>query len=300
MTTSATPTAPVVCGYDGSALARRAARSAAAEAQRLGVPLHLVHALPWAHAGIVVDPPPGSGSLPAWQTDAEAALSAVAAELDGVLPRDRITCRVEEGHPAEVLAGASRSAQLLVLGSRGLGGVAGLLLGSVASAVAATATCPVVVLPDDTPARVSRRRSVVVGVEGRRGDDEVLAFAFDRAAVLGTDLVAVHAWQDAVVEVAYRSTSPLVDWAGAADDEQRVLGEAVGGWAEKQPDVELREVVVRQRPVDALLAASLTAELLVVGHRRRNRLATLGSTTHGVLHRAVSPVAVVPVAADGR
>jgi nucleotide-binding universal stress UspA family protein len=53
--------------------------------------------------------------------------------------------------------------------------------------------------------------------------------------------------------------------------------------------------VVRDRAAAALLTASTTAELLVVGHRQRGRLARLGSTTHGVLHRASCPVAVVPI-----
>jgi nucleotide-binding universal stress UspA family protein len=154
------------------------------------------------------------------------------------------------------------------------------------------ADCPVVVLPDDTSAVVSDRRSVVVGVEGRPGDDEVLAVAFAEAAARRTDLVAVHAWQDASLETAFRSLGPLVDWAGVLADEERVLAEALAGWRDKEPDVEVREVVVRDKPARALVAAGLTAQLLVIGHRPRHRL---GSTTHGVLHRTSCPVAVVPI-----
>jgi len=75
-------------------------------------------------------------------------------------------------------------------------------------------------------------------------------------------------------------------------DEQRALGEALAGWADKEPDVPVREVVVREKTARALVAASLTAELLVVGHHRRR---SLGSTTHAALHRAACPVAVVPI-----
>jgi nucleotide-binding universal stress UspA family protein len=171
------------------------------------------------------------------------------------------------------------------------------VLGSTASGVVAAAACPVVVLPDDTSVMVSERRSVVVGVEGRRGDDEVLAFAFDEAAARSTDLVAVHAWQDTQLDPAYLSAGSLLDWAAVRSDEERVLAEALAGWRDKQPDVVVREVVLRDRTARGLLAAALTAELLVVGHRRRNRVATLASTTHGVLHRSACPVAVVPVSA---
>ena len=106
----------------------------------------------------------------------------------------------------------------------------------------------------------------------------------------------MHAWQDVVLETAFVSISPLIDWDVVMADEERVLAEALAGWSEKEPDVAVREVVVREKTARALVAAGLTAELLVVGHHRRR---TLGSTTHGVLHRANCPVAVVPLGAGG-
>ena len=194
----------------------------------------------------------------------------------------------------EVLRHASSDASLVVLGRRGVGGIEGLLLGSTASRVVATADCPVAVLPHDTAVRARGRQSVVVGVEGR-GDEEILAFAFAEAAARHTDLVAVHAWQE-VLDPAFLSISPLIDWDVVMADEARELAEALAGWSEKEPDVAVREVVVREKTARALVAAGLTAELLVVGHHRRR---TLGSTTHGVLHRANCPVAVVPLGAGG-
>jgi nucleotide-binding universal stress UspA family protein len=173
--------------------------------------------------------------------------------------------------------------------------VAGLVVGSTASAVVAAAGCPVIVLPHESSVTVSRRHSVVVGVEGRPGDDEVLAFAFAEAAARGTELVAVHAWQDVRLDADHQVIGPLVDWDGVRADEGRVLAEALAGWRDEQPDVVVREVTLRDKPARGLLAAALTAELLVVGHRGRTRLAMLGSTTHGVLHRASSPLAVVPL-----
>jgi nucleotide-binding universal stress UspA family protein len=209
----------------------------------------------------------------------------------------RTSWSVLDGRPAELLRAASAEAHLIGLGARGARGArgaGGLLLGSTASGVVAGASCPVIVLPDDTSVTVGQRRSVVVGVKGR-SDDDVLAFAFDEAAARDTDLIAVHAWQDTAVDPAYPTISPLIDWARVGDQEERVLAEALAGWRDKRPDVVVREVVLRDKPARGLLAAALTAQLLVVGHRRRNRLATLTSTTHGVLHRAAGPVAVVPV-----
>jgi hypothetical protein len=78
-------------------------------------------------------------------------------------------------------------------------------VGSTGNGLVSHAHCPVVVLPDEAAARVSDRRSVAVGVETGRGDEAVLEFAFAEAADRGTDLVAVHAWQDVVLETAYQS-----------------------------------------------------------------------------------------------
>ena len=102
----------------------------------------------------------------------------------------------------------------------------------------------------------------------------------------------MHAWQDVVLETEFRSVGPLVDWAGVMADEERVLAEVLAGWRDKEPDVVVREVVVRDKNARALLQAGLTAQLLVVGHHSRR---TLGSTTYGILHRATCPVAVVPL-----
>jgi nucleotide-binding universal stress UspA family protein len=288
------PGRPVVVGVDGSANARAAAHLAAAEARRRSAPLELVSALPRAFFGTsTVAPEPGLFS--AVHQQVSEVLRSVAAEVTDAAGEGPVSWSVVEGAPADVLREASARARLVVLGSRGVGGVAGLVTGSTAGAVVPAADCPVLVLPDDVSAAVSERRSVVVGVDGRPGDDEVLAFAFEAAAARGTDLVAVHAWQDVVLETPYRSLSVLIDWSSVREDEERVLAEAVAGWRDRVPDVPVREVVVRDRTARALVAAALTAELLVVGHRRRHRLATLGSTTHGVLHRAPCPLAVVPI-----
>lgn len=195
---------------------------------------------------------------------------------------------------------AESAAETIVLGARGVGGISGLLIGSTATGVATAARCPVVVLPDDSTVVVSERRSIVVGVECRGRDQEVLEFAFAEAAARGTDLLAVHAWQDVALGPGIRTVGPLVDWATVAADEQRLLAEAIAGWREKQPDVDVREVVVRGRAAPSLVSAAMTAELLVVGRPPHGPIGRLGSATHGVVHRAGCPVAVVPVSSTGR
>jgi nucleotide-binding universal stress UspA family protein len=268
---------------------------AAEEARMRGAALELLTALPWSSLGVLTSTSAGDDLLGAVLRNAESMLRDVSAQLAPVAGVGGVSWSVIERRPVDALRDASTRAQLLVLGSRGIGGVAGLLVGSTATAVVPAAECPVLVLPEDTSVTVSERRSVVVGVEGRSGDEEVLGAAFDEAAARDTDLIAVHAWQDVGVTASFQVVDPLVDWDGVRADEERVLAEALAGWRDKQPDVVVREVVVRDKTAHALLAAALTAELLVVGHRRRNRLAALGSTTHGVLHRTSSPLLVVPV-----
>jgi nucleotide-binding universal stress UspA family protein len=281
----------VVVGVDASESAFRAARFAADEAVRRSVPLRIVHARTWFDG--MTYPYPELDVAGMLTAGAQSVLQTVSDAVAASVPANRLSTSVADGKPVDVLVDASADASLVVVGGRGVGGVAGLLLGSTSHGIVGRALCPVVVVPDDTAVQARDRRSVVVGVEGR-GDGEVLALAFAAAAARGTDLVAVHAWQDVVLETAFQSISPLVDWAGVMADEERVLAEALAGWRDKEPDVTVREVVVREKTVRALVEVSLTAQLLVVGHRRGR---TLGSTTHGALHRATCPIAVVPLAA---
>jgi nucleotide-binding universal stress UspA family protein len=283
---------PVLVGIDGSGAAASAARFALDEARRRSAPLHLVTAAPRPsdRLAAVLKNDQATSLRTVAQSIVQAAADALG-EQAGDVP---VITRVVVGHAVDVLCAASAEAQLIVLGSRGAGGVVGVLLGSTASRVVAQASCPVAVLPDDPDVLVRGRRTVVVGVEGSADDEDVLAVAFAEAASRRTDLLAVHAWQEVVLDVPLRTVSPLADWAGVVADEERVLAEAIAGWRDKEPDVAVREAVVRDRTAPALVAASMTAELLVVGHRTGR---FLGSTTQSVLNRASCPIVVVPIGA---
>jgi nucleotide-binding universal stress UspA family protein len=263
---------PVVAGIDGSAASLAAARFAAGEARLRRTALRLVFATPWPDDDGWVVQRARNEIADAAGDDVEVAAVA--------LP----------GSPVQVLRQESAGAQLLVVGGRGVEGVSGLLRGSTAAALVTWSACPVIVLPDDHAVGVSRRRSVVAGVAGGPDDEEVLGFAFAEAATRGTDLIAVHAWRDTVV-VRGGTGEPSAGWSSEHADEQRMLAEILAGWREKEPDVPVCEVLVRERPARALLGAGMTAELLVVGRRHRH---LLGSTAHAVVHRATCPVAVVP------
>jgi nucleotide-binding universal stress UspA family protein len=284
----------VVVGVDGSESSTRAAVYAADIARRRGAGLLVVHVTP--RTGIDDALPMAGPEVRARFADSATRLveSAADAVRDGTGLAD-VTASVVDDHPVDGLLALSAEAALLVIGRRGVGGVAGLLLGSTAGAVVRESACPVIALPDQPDVPEQGRRPVVVGIDGGPGDDVVLAFAVAEAVARGTEVVAVHAWHEAAMEASLGGFGPLVDWTAVEEQEQQVLADAVARWRSAAPDVEIRETVARDRAASALLSASETAELLVVGHRHRGRLARLGSTMHGVLHRASCPVAVVPL-----
>ena len=139
---------PVVVGVDGSEHAGRALRWAIDEARTHGWPILLVHGI---ELGVAAASPYGSGVvLEQLQEAGQQVLDeAVRVVKDAGVP---VETRMEVGSSAHALIEASRGAAMLVVGSRGHGGFAGLLLGSVSSACVHHAHCPVVVLRP-TPSR---------------------------------------------------------------------------------------------------------------------------------------------------
>ncbi|NUT91962.1 MAG: universal stress protein, partial [Saccharothrix sp.] len=217
-----------------------------------------------------------------WLVEAEAAAKAAAdVEVESVL---------EHSGAAGAMVWESERARLVVLGSRGLGGFTGLVVGSVAVAVAAHGRCPVVVVRGEDRAD----GPVVVGVDGSPASEDAVDFAFEAASARGVPLKAVHAWSDFLVDGPYGSRL-TVDWAQVEAAEQRLLAERLAGRAEKYPDVVVQRLVVRDRPVRALLAEAEGAGLLVVGSRGHGGFTgmLLGSTSQALVHHATCPLAVV-------
>ena len=281
---------PVVVGVDGSGSAYQAVEWAAAEAARRGVALRLVSAFSWTTSD---HPTRQSGRVAQYRDQLlEAArhrLSRAARIAEDTSPGIETAPQVEIGAPIEVLGSEARRAQLLVLGDRGLGGVAGLVLGSVAVALAARGACPVVIVRGETR---NTDGPVVVGTDGSPVSEAALGFAFDAAAVRGAELVALHAWSPTAVD---KALEPVMDWDAVAGEEDAVLAERLAGWGQKYPQVSVRRRVLRDGAARALVDASRGAQLVVVGSRGRGDAAglLLGSVSHGVLHAAHCPVAIV-------
>lgn len=282
----------VVVGYDGSPQADLAVSWAAAEAALRGRALTIVHAiLPSVAAGSL-----GAGLAPSpeligqLETNAHDQLEALATTLR---PLDVLTS-VTIGGPSGVLLEASETADVVVVGSRGRGGFASLILGSVAAQVAAHAACPVVTI---RKAPADDAREIVVGIDATPGSEAALAFAFDEASRHGWTLIAVHAWDIPAYDLLVVPNGPVpVGLADVADEEVRMSAEVLAGFRDSYPDVEVQEHLVKGPPVSSILTASTNPAMIVVGTRGHGPTvgALLGSISNGVLHKATVPVAVVP------
>ena len=282
----------VVVGYDGSPQADLAVSWAAAEAALRGRGLTIVHAiLPSVAAGSL-----GAGLAPSpeligqLETNAHDQLEARATTLR---PLDVLTS-VTIGGPSGVLLEASETADVVVVGSRGRGGFASLILGSVAAQVAAHAACPVVTI---RKAPADDAREIVVGIDATPGSEAALAFAFDEASRHGWTLIAVHAWDIPAYDLLVVPNGPVpVGLADVADEEVRMSAEVLAGFRDSYPDVEVQEHLVKGPPVSSILTASTNPAMIVVGTRGHGPTvgALLGSISNGVLHKATVPVAVVP------
>ncbi|MET8947159.1 universal stress protein [Streptomyces sp. NPDC004542] len=295
----------ITVGLDGSPESRAAAEWAAREARLRDLPLRLVHVgepvpEPMAHA-----PRTGAETYRHW-TERVARETAEGLRLRH--PGVEVTAQQRAGSPQEVLTAEAREAELLVLGSRGLSGVGGFLVGSVGQAVLAHAERPVVVVrageqaADEhdkdavgIPSAATPYRPVVLGVDTAAADDTVLAFAFEEAARRGTAVRAVHAW-DLPAYYAYGlAVDPVFD-EEYSDQIKAELVEVLRPWRHKHPCVEVVADCGSGSASARLVDAARDASLVVVGRRTRRAPfgPHIGPVTHAVLHHAATPVAVVP------
>ncbi|WBB68395.1 universal stress protein [Micromonospora sp. WMMD812] len=283
--------APVVVGVDGSAAALDAVRVAAREAAYRRRPLRIVHAFIWPLMRVSVGPAPGGPADGGLRHQAERYVAEAVAEAEAVASEVPVTGAVVDGAATAVMLAESREAALVVLGHRGLGGFAGLLIGSVTVQVSAQAPCPVLVVRGEPRAD----GPVVVGVDGSDMSTEAVGVAFEEAAYRDAPLVAVHAWLFPA-PAGPGDILPLVyDVDEYGDEVKRVLAESVAGYTERYPQVAVQHRVVRGTPAHVLANESTTAQLVVVGAHGRGAVGglLLGSVSHAVLHHSHAPLVIV-------
>ncbi|MFD4760973.1 universal stress protein [Streptomyces sp. NPDC058439] len=285
---SVTGSGPVVVGTDGSDHAMRAVRWAAGEAAARSRPLRIVYATGTSHGRLYLSPE----DIQQIDGFAEDVLEEAAALARRLAPAVAVTTAVCEDETTACLLGEAGPDATIVVGSRGRGGFASLLLGSDSLRVAARSHVPVVVVPgsdDREPAGV-----VLAGARDER-DKETLRVAACLAAREGVSLRVLSAW---VFFENVGSMAAMSDGVGRlAADQATATARLVELVRKEFPDLTVTEHVVRAGSVsEVLVAATADADVIVIGSRRRSHSmgSPLGRVAHAVLHHAHCPVVVVP------
>ncbi|MFJ4851752.1 MULTISPECIES: universal stress protein [unclassified Streptomyces] len=296
-------TRPVIAGLDGSAESLSAADWAAREASSRGLPLRLLHV--WERQPYAQAPLGGPVAMRAW---AESVPREAADALRRRYPQLEISSADIAGRPAAVLSSAAEDAEVLALGSRGLGGITGFFVGSVALAVIASVHRPAVLvrsgvtaedehLPDadGLASATTPYRDVVLGLDLDRPHEALFGFAFDAAARRAARLRVIYGWT--LHPYVHGTGTVLPDLIGeVASEFDRALTDALRPWRLKHPEVDVDAHQAVGRAADHLVDASADACMVVVGrHIRRSTAGShIGPVTHAVMHHSAAPVAVVP------
>ncbi|RCG26225.1 universal stress protein [Sphaerisporangium album] len=278
----------IVVGIDGSPSAAAAVDWATDEARRSGAGLRIVHVRePWSYQ---LPPRAGARDPDSLTEFWQGALAAAVDRVRGHAPGVDVSAALVVGAAAERLATESEGADELILGSKGLGGLPGMVLGSVGRSVAGRAEGPVIVVRRSGPAR---HGAVVVGFDGSEESEAALEFALAQARARRARAHVVYAWH----------TPPFTPYANVcAGGVQEALAEEsarvrlrLAPWQERYPDVRMTGTAVRGHPVPALADASRDADLVVVGSPPAGPpgSAFAGSVGQGVLRHARCPVAIV-------
>jgi nucleotide-binding universal stress UspA family protein len=295
---------PIVVATDGSRESLRAVEWAALEAARRAAPLRIV-------SGPAMPPRMRSyhGSTEtvadALRATSVAALKTAAGRAAEVAPDVIVDTDLVAGAPARAVTDSGSGASMLVVGARGAGGFAALILGSVSRYAAMHAAGPVVVVREESAAV---HRQIAVGVRNTGEATAALEFAFEEAALRGASLLAVHAWHrlpglrevwgageppaDGTGQGGSRRLEPAEISAAAASE----LAEVLAGWREKYPQVQVSEEVTYGHPGQVLASLSARADLVVLGKHPGpgGEPPGIGSVQHAVLNHGHGPVAIIP------
>lgn len=284
------PRPTVVVGVDGSEHGDRAIRYAVTEARRRAIGITLVHA--------VHETAPLAAMLPLYSVEALAEVGRRLVEdaerrVSELDPNLRVGSSVKPGSTVGILVAAGAHAAVIVLGHRSRSLAGRVLTSSTTTGVAARAHCPTVSVPDTwTPGTVHGR--VVVGVDESDASHDALDTAFAEARRRGASLTVLHAWR---LPLAYddiiASRVWLEEWSDTADEH---LAKTLAPWREVYPDVPVEVSLRHDWPGPALVTASESADLIVVGRRGHGAPLGiyLGSMARMLVREARCPVMVAP------
>ena len=298
----------VVVGVDGSDGARTALAWGLQEARLRGGAVRPVTVWPEDGPPHVHDAGIGQPSVADFERDVRSRMDTEATEVAAATGCEAVPVHpeVRYGQPAQQLIDTAGDDGLLVVGSRGRGGLRGAVLGSVSQQCALYAGGPVVVVREDdsTHGAVLWQQPasrVVVGVDGSAGSAAALRFAEAEARLRGGELHVVHAWMDTVSGYGGSPWArPVTTLREQADDTLRESMQ--DAWRNGSPGVQVRAETVEGVDWDVLTQVAEAADLLVVGSRGRTGWSNLllGSVSLRCITYAPCPVAVVrPSRAEG-
>lgn len=285
----------VVVGYDHLPSGEQALLEAAREAAWRGAQLVVLTAFQW-----LTPVPPMAYSMFDLDQSVKDSATEIAEHGAEVVraryPGMTVVPLVQDGRTAEVLGRLARDADLLVVGNRGRGGFAGLLLGSVSLGTLGTSTVPTMVVRGSAH---GPRDSVVAAVDVETPSEAaLLEFAFAEASRRGARLEVLHAWDKPWFLTGADVTEDVAAAAkAAAADLDAFLGNALRPFQARFPEVHVTRRIAEGTPSAVLNEASHHADLVVVGARRHSDDRPgmrVGPVAHALLHHADCPVAVVP------
>lgn len=286
----------VLVGVDSSAASRAAVAWATRDAVMLNMPLTLVHVVvPVIPTASPVASPEfvGGADFFRWQEDQAVRILDEARETVSDACHDAsppiVHSVVLHGGAVANLVDLSGDADMVVVGSRGMGAFSRALLGSVSTGLVHHAHCPVAVIHEDPPA-VAPDAPVLVGIDGSPASLSAAEIAFDEASRRGVDVVALHAWRD--ITTMYEIPGLEVEQLEA--EARLALSERLAGFEDRYPDVKVHRVVVCDQPSRQLVEYAKSAQLVVVGSHGRGGFAgmLLGSVSTAIIHAVKSPAIV--------
>jgi nucleotide-binding universal stress UspA family protein len=272
---------PIVVGIDGSQAAIRAALWAVPEAKAHELPLHLVYVMP-------IETDTSEADVPDAEFDygmeaLEAARQAVVARDDSV----KVETKLLHGKLNSALTDLSASADMMVVGSVGVGFFAEMILGSTAASLARDSVCPLaIVRAVHRYADVPTEGPVMTPFSARVQTGAALGAAFREADIRGAELMVVRTGALRAWSLPASSTS-----IAAATDPDTIA--RIDEWRQKFPSVAAQSIAIEGYPVAYLEQMSKSAQLIVVNRTRTGESHHLDSIAHAMVYHAKCPVLVV-------
>ena len=271
---SNTPQSAVVVGIDGSEAAIQAARWAADEAVSREIPLRLVEVIPEQ-----VEPAPlaSVGNVRMELEYGETALRIATAAVEATGKPVKVETEILQGDPAAALIAESRDAEMICVGSVGIGRLVRALLGSTAAELAEAAHCPVAIIRAQQSQLKSDSALIVVAVNDSPDNNHVVEQAMAEAQLRLAPVLALGVLQKDIDDM--------------ASDE---LKRQVECWGRRHPGVKIYAGATRADIADFLPVMDRTIQLAVIGSTDADQVARLiGPHRHPILGHAECSVLIV-------